>query len=174
MLTVMMLGVPSPWEGICGLKPAQGRCSPWNSFVSCLIFIPLCWAEPCVHSLHAGLANSGRNIYITSWFTQLTYPFMYSKGHPLVPFVLRKSQLLCSSHGQWHPVLLSELHDIALAHFCWDFFHCRGSLVSHKALALVVGLHVCAIVESWKCLTWLLQSTPCYFWGEIPNAVSSS
>lgn len=33
MVTVMMLGVPSHWEGIHGLKPAQACCFHQNPFV---------------------------------------------------------------------------------------------------------------------------------------------
>lgn len=68
MLTVMMLGIPSLREGIHGLKPAQARYSLQNTVAS---FYALCWAEPHIHSPHAILPISGRNLYTTSWPTQL-------------------------------------------------------------------------------------------------------
>lgn len=39
IFTVMMLGVSSSQEGICGLKPAQAYFSAQNSLTSCLVLI---------------------------------------------------------------------------------------------------------------------------------------
>jgi len=49
MLTIMVLGIASHWEGICGLKPAKAHCSPQSSFCLLFDFYTLCWAEPRTH-----------------------------------------------------------------------------------------------------------------------------
>lgn len=152
MITITTLGVPCPQKGIHGLKTAQARCSLQNCFVSCVVSILLCWAEPCIHSPRAGLAAQGET-FIPPVDPLRSQPVIYNKSHPVVPFVLRQSHLLCNSCGQSPPVLLSELQrHITLGHLHRDFFHWRGLLVSHKAPNSCDGLYgVLSDLES----TWL-------------------
>lgn len=58
-LCVTTLGILSHWEGGCGLKSALASSFLQNAFVQPFSFYTQSWAEPCVHSPHAGLANSG-------------------------------------------------------------------------------------------------------------------
>lgn len=121
----------------------------------------LIWlSEGDIHSL---LTNSGINIYITSWFTQLQYSrLLYPTDIAVlnncnsIPFVLRWNYLLCNSSGQSHSVLFSELHGhIVLAHLHWDFFHCRGFMASHRKLLII-----------WKINIWgyhLIKTSAQYF-----------
>ncbi|GAB0180776.1 cAMP-dependent protein kinase inhibitor alpha [Grus japonensis] len=57
-IVIMTLGIPSHWEGIRDLKLAQAI-----AFFEILLFsfYTLWWAEPRIHSPHAGLDNSGRH-----------------------------------------------------------------------------------------------------------------
>lgn len=83
------------WE-IHGLKPSQTHCSLQNYFASYLVFIPclslnhkftpsmLVWLP--LGNIHALSMNSGRNIYSTSWSTQL---LIGVQGHAPVPFVMK-------------------------------------------------------------------------------------
>lgn len=137
------------------LKPAEACCCFQNALVGCLGLIPLCGAEPCVHSPHAGLADSEINISppvsLLSWqchLCTLCSPWCGDK----VSFFARTMV----SHTLW----CSELPNTALALPHWDFFQCQDLLFSHKALTSVLG---CMGDRSWKCLTLLLQSNPCCF-----------
>lgn len=54
--------LPGCPQSLGELKPAEACCCFQNSLVGCLGLIPLCGAEHCVHSPHAGLADSEINI----------------------------------------------------------------------------------------------------------------
>ena len=150
IMCITTLGVPVPWEGIRGLQPAQACSSLQNPFVSCLIFI-LCF----------GLSH------IFSWSTQLTSPFIYSKGHPLVPLCVETKSFFARA-VVCHTPCYSELYDIALGRLHWAFFHFRGLLVSHKALTRTVGcmgvsqiLKVLDLATAFNSLLFLGRNTKC-------------
>lgn len=56
MLTVTLLGIPSYWEEIPGLKAAQACCCVWSSF--CLLFVFLyAVGLSCTYITHKDMAK---------------------------------------------------------------------------------------------------------------------
>lgn len=146
------------------LKPSQACCCLQNSSVGCLGLVPL-----HVRSPHAGLADLERNISPLSQSAQLTLPFM----HPLVPLVWRRDWPWFFARTMVsHTLCCSELPGTALALPHWDFFQCQGLLFRHKALTSVLGCM--GDNQILKVLDFILQSNPCCFWDEVPDAVSFS
>lgn len=145
------------------LKPAQASCCFQKSLVGCSGLIPLCGAELYVHYPHAGLADSEAFLLPVCSATIAFYAPSGPRGvETKVSFFARTmvSHTLCRS----------ELPDTALALPHWDSFQCQGSVTKPWLLCWAVW----EIARSFKCLTLLLQSNPCYFWDEVPNAGSFS
>lgn len=122
--TVMTSAVLSRQEGIHGLNPAQGPQHLWNSFASGLAFtLSVGLSHICrsgwLRETFTLLKNSVRNIYITSWSTQLVIIIYFKQSYPLVPFVLRLNQFLCLTlWASWaHDLGLSPLSLLSLQEF---------------------------------------------------------
>lgn len=109
-------------------------------------FYPLSWAEPCIFSLtvlicltqqdiHDFFINLGRNIYTTTWYTQLlTAVYLNQRASPL-----QRSHISKKSCGQSHSTLFSDLQrHITLVHLLWDF-HFRVLFISHMTLDITVS-----------------------------------
>lgn len=95
MLTIMILGIHSCWEGMHGLKPAQAHWFFLNTFASCLGFIIYIGLNHVfTPPLHDSLADSGRPSHSFNELkeppvNQLLIGAYLKKSYPLVPFMLR-------------------------------------------------------------------------------------
>lgn len=107
MLTVTMLGVPSHQEGRRGLEQLEPIALFEILVLNCSVLysawdwathtLPPCWSGQLGETFTI-LMDAGRNIYTTSWSTQL-----------LIAVCWDKVSFLCHSCGHSHPTLFLDL-----------------------------------------------------------------
>lgn len=137
-LCVTTLGILSDWEGGCGLKSALASNFLRNSFVQPFSFYTQDWAEPCVRSSHAGLANSGVcslsfiELGELHWYMSPSTDRAIYQKHPEVNLCLEIKSVYLQKLWSVTPCIIPEFHGWHPPQLLWAFFHCRALLVSHS------------------------------------------
>lgn len=132
--TIMMLGIPSPWEVIQNLKPAQASCT-LPGVCLLLSFYTFCWTEPCIHFAPCWSGQLRGTLLSTSYFRESCLFNLMTTWYRHVS----QTKVTLESHLRWDEVQLCWWKLVVILYILpWDNFF--PPLISSEPSS-VVGMH---------------------------------